>query len=109
MNSKFQDQRYINFTKKIDSLKDYELTRSEFLEASREAIELKDAIPSLRADIAYEMVCLDSRLKKNLGADIDEIRGYFADLELPDAHVDTRELSVEQQWERLRKALNTSK
>lgn len=101
----YETPEYKAFCDKADMLylSGKTITSGQFLAMGAEAIALKKKPPELRADIAYEMVCVGSWIEEgqNVGI-VTEIQSLFMGLEIPDEHVYVGDgLSVQQQWDRL--------
>lgn len=79
------------------------LSKDEFVTLAQKAIDVYRQNPEARQEIAYSMTGLWGRFD-NLQEDesTHEIGGEFADLELPDHHVDLGDhTSVEDKWNSL--------
>lgn len=78
------------------------VARSEYLRLAWTAVELANRSPIDRERIAYLLVSIGARIEsvaeKSL---IKRIIDRFADLELPDRHIDARNGTVDEQWNEL--------
>lgn len=95
---------YDEFRKEFEALiEKNEVSKQEFLSMAKMAIKTYRQQPEKREEIARSMAGLwfsDEEVEE--GSSIDEIGGYFADLELPDAHIDIKGFeSVEDKWDAL--------
>ena len=92
------------FKTRVESLqKQDEVTEEDFLTMAQQAILSYREEPKRREEIARTMTGLwfhDKDIEE--GSLLDQIGGEFADLELPDAHVDIKGFpGVEEKWEAL--------
>ena len=92
------------FKARVESLqKQDEVTEEEFFTVAQQAILSYREEPERREEIARTMTGLwfnDKGIEE--GSLLDQIGGEFADLELPDAHVDIKGFpGVEEKWEAL--------
>ena len=92
------------FKARVESLqKQDEVTEQDFFTMAQQVILSYREEPKRREEIARTMAGLwfhDKDIEE--GSFIDEIGGEFADLELPDAHVDIKGFpGVEEKWEAL--------
>jgi hypothetical protein len=92
------------FKARVESLqKQGEVTEEDFFTMAQQAILSYREEPKRREEIARTMTSLwlnDKDIEE--GSLLDQIGGEFADLELPDAHVDIKGFgSVEEKWEAL--------
>jgi hypothetical protein len=81
-------------------LTDRDVSRHDFLKLARHGVELARQDPSSRERVAYLLVSVAARTSHITETPlVQQIADRFADLELPDAHVDTRKRTVDELWE----------
>jgi hypothetical protein len=112
----YEQPAYVAFDKKVAALTKpgTVVTERQFLDLAKEAVNVKKVLPMLRADIAYDMVCLGSCLEtyeynvKEPEGVVKEVWDLFADLEVPDGHVVSPEAAerddfseVDEKWQRI--------
>lgn len=83
----------------------------DFLLLCKEGVELSKRYPQDKAEIAYEIVQEGMNFGGFEEDDTNEarqaIRDLAADLELPDAHIDTSDgLSVQEKWQELERLVD---
>ncbi len=82
-------------------LKQQPIDELDFLYLCKEAVDLAKVEWQDREIIATRVAQIWLRHRDELSADADTIGGWFAVLEVPDAHIDTSEGTVPELWERL--------
>ncbi len=102
------DNTFKNFKNYYHSISKQSLDEESFLRLASRAISAYKEDPSMREDIARIMTGIwISNLDVEEGSEIDLIGGEFADLELPDAHIDISDFSsVEEKWGALEKKID---
>jgi hypothetical protein len=72
----------------------------DFLDIAQRGVEIARQLPGNRQQIAYLLVSVAAYTSRVTETHlVEEIADSFADLELPDAHVDARKGTVDEQWE----------
>jgi len=79
---------------------DKNLAPQRYIQLAKQAVNLKEQYPDYREIIAQSMVDAGSKLDSE--SNLDALKDYFYQLELPDAHMDRSDgLNVDQKWNRI--------